>query len=74
MTEANPQTTPTPCEIDDALLEILACPVPACRAALRREAAVLVCTGCGLRYPCSGRWPTLIPEEALSADETAGNE
>jgi uncharacterized protein YbaR (Trm112 family) len=50
--------------IDLGLLEMLACPVPECRAALRPAEAVLVCTGCGLRYRIEQSWPVLIPEEA----------
>lgn len=46
------------------LLELLACPAPQCRAALREAPDCLMCTGCGRKYPIRGDWPTLIPEEA----------
>ena len=50
--------------IDAELLEILACPVPECRAKLELCEDRLVCSGCGRRYPIEDRWPVLIPEEA----------
>lgn len=50
--------------IDPQLLEILACPVPECRAALTLADAALVCVGCGRRYRIEQSWPVLIPEEA----------
>ncbi len=50
------------------LLEILVCPVPECRAALVPHDQELVCAACGLRYPCEGAWPTLVPEEARPAE------
>ena len=50
--------------IDAKLLEILACPIPECRARLEVRDDRLVCTGCGRRYPIEDRWPVLIPEEA----------
>ena len=50
--------------LDDALLEILAC--PNCRSALRLEAAgaELVCTGCGFAYPIRDDIPVLLVDEA----------
>jgi uncharacterized protein len=50
--------------IDDWLLEILAC--PKCRAQLRADeaAAELVCTGCGLAYPVRDDIPVLLVDEA----------
>ena len=50
--------------IDDWLLEILAC--PQCRAALRADesASELVCTGCGLAYPVRDDIPVLLVDEA----------
>jgi uncharacterized protein YbaR (Trm112 family) len=52
--------------IDDWLLEILAC--PACHAPLRpdAEASELVCTSesCGLAYPVRDDIPVLLVEEA----------
>lgn len=50
--------------IDAQLLEILACPVPECRAKLELRDDGLVCTACGRRYRLEERWPVLIPEEA----------
>lgn len=54
--------------IPPELLEILACPVPACRAKLRETPTHLICTACGARYPMTENWPTLIPEEAQPAE------
>lgn len=51
-------------EVNPILLEILACPVPECRAALRLDADELVCVLCGRRYRFEQNWPVLIPEEA----------
>ena len=52
--------------IDDWLLDILAC--PKCHAALRAEpeASELVCTGktCGLAYPVRDDIPVLLIDEA----------
>ena len=50
--------------IDDWLLEILAC--PHCRASLRadEQASELVCTGCGLAYPVRDDIPVLLVDEA----------
>ncbi len=54
------------------LLEILACPVPECRAKLVLREPYLVCTGCGRRYPFEDAWPVLIPEEALPPESSPG--
>ena len=50
--------------IDDWLLEILAC--PQCRAGLRADESAneLVCTGCGLAYPVRDDIPVLLVDEA----------
>lgn len=52
--------------LDDSLLEILAC--PQCRSPLRadRQAEELVCTSdeCGLAYPVREDIPVLLIEEA----------
>jgi uncharacterized protein YbaR (Trm112 family) len=50
--------------IDDWLLEILAC--PKCRSELRADEAAdeLVCTGCGLAYPVRDDIPVLLVDEA----------
>ena len=55
--------------IDDWLLEILAC--PKCRSELRADDAAgeLVCTGCGLAYPVRDDIPVLLVDEAR---QTAG--
>ena len=54
--------------IDDWLLEILAC--PNCRSPLRadHEASELVCTNaeCGLAYPVRDDIPVLLVDEARS--------
>jgi len=51
--------------VSPELLRILACPVADCRAPLRAGQDVLVCTGCGRRYPVRDGIATLIPEEAI---------
>jgi uncharacterized protein YbaR (Trm112 family) len=55
--------------IDDWVLEILAC--PKCRAELRPDDAAeeLVCTGCGLAYPVRDDILVLLLDEAR---ETTG--
>jgi uncharacterized protein YbaR (Trm112 family) len=58
--------------IDAQLLDILACPVPECRARLELAEERLVCTGCGRRYPIEESWPVLIPEEAELPEEDGG--
>lgn len=52
--------------IDDWLLQILAC--PKCRSDLRPDdaASELVCTGCGLAYPVRDDIPVLLVDEARS--------
>lgn len=42
------------------LLDLLAC--PDCRAALRREGAQLLCTGCGIDHPIRAGTPFLLPK------------
>lgn len=41
----------------------LVCPV--CHAALRLEAATILCTGCARRYPIVDGLPVLLAERAL---------
>jgi uncharacterized protein YbaR (Trm112 family) len=50
--------------LDQTLLDILAC--PSCHAALRVDEAAeeLVCTGCGLAYPVRDDIPVLLIDEA----------
>jgi uncharacterized protein YbaR (Trm112 family) len=52
--------------IDDWLLEILAC--PKCHSDLRPDdaASELVCTGCGLAYPVRDDIPVLLVDDARS--------
>jgi uncharacterized protein len=56
--------------IDDWLLDILAC--PKCRSELRADdtAEELVCTGCGLAYPVRDDIPVLLVDEARQTDGT----
>jgi uncharacterized protein len=51
-------------QIDQWLLDILAC--PKCHAPLRPDEAAqeLVCTGCGLAYPVRDGIPVLLISEA----------
>ena len=62
----------TPVQIDEWLLDILAC--PKCHAPLRADADAeeLVCTGadCGLAYPVRDGIPVLLIDEAR--DPAAG--
>lgn len=57
--------------MDNALLEILAC--PACKGSLvyLKAEQELVCKGCRLAYPLRDDIPVMLTEEAreLSADE-----
>ncbi|WP_330110287.1 Trm112 family protein [Methylophaga thalassica] len=57
--------------MDNALLEILAC--PACKGKLhyKREAQELFCSACRLAYPVKDDIPVMLIEEArqLPADE-----
>ena len=57
--------------IDDWLLEILAC--PQCRASLRTDESAneLVCTGCGLAYPVRDDIPVLLVDEARQSSSPA---
>jgi uncharacterized protein YbaR (Trm112 family) len=50
--------------LDPSLLELLAC--PDCHAPLEAHEAddLLVCTGCGLRYPVRDDIPVLLIDEA----------
>ncbi|GMU81730.1 MAG: hypothetical protein AMXMBFR47_16010 [Planctomycetota bacterium] len=59
--------------ISPEVLELLACPVPECRQALREADGALICTGCGRRYRVEDRWPVLIPEEAESPSRGQGD-
>lgn len=58
-------------ELDDRLLEILACPAPD-HGSLRREpdGGVLACTDCGRRFPITDGIPVLLLDEALDEPET----
>lgn len=51
--------------IDAQLLEILAC--PACHGSLDDAGDLLVCKGCGLRYPVRNDIPVLLVDEAMPA-------
>jgi hypothetical protein len=57
--------------MDNALLEILAC--PACKGSVQYNKAKqeLVCRGCRLAYPVRDGIPVMLTEEAreLAADE-----
>lgn len=50
--------------VDPQLLEILVC--PACRAAVTEDegGTVLVCSGCGFRYPVRDDIPIMLIDEA----------
>jgi len=48
--------------MDDALLDILVCPL--CKKKVKHEDDKLVCHPCGLRYPVRDGIPVMIVEEA----------
>lgn len=56
--------------IDAELLEILAC--PDCKAKIEyiETESVIVCTGCGLRYPVRDDIPVMLVEEAEKPSES----
>ena len=58
-------------DLDQALLDILAC--PNCRAELRVDDAAgeLVCVGCGYAYPVRNGIPVLLVDEARRPDGPA---
>jgi uncharacterized protein len=58
--------------IDDWLLEILAC--PKCRGDLRPDdaASELVCTSCGLAYPVRDDIPVLLVDQATPRGSSPG--
>ena len=51
--------------IDQALLEIMQCPVDAGTLSERRDPDVLECSECGRRYPVRDGIPVMLVEEAL---------
>jgi uncharacterized protein len=53
--------------LDERLLDILVC--PACRATVEHKERrhLLVCTGCGLRYPVRDGIPVMLVDEATRA-------
>lgn len=50
-------------KIPDDLMEILRC--IECHSPLEQDGAVLVCTGCGLRFPVEDGIPVMLPEAAF---------
>ncbi|TVP66560.1 MAG: Trm112 family protein [Nitriliruptor sp.] len=50
--------------LDERLLAILVC--PACRAEVehKERRQLIICTGCGLRYPVRDGIPVMLVEEA----------
>jgi uncharacterized protein YbaR (Trm112 family) len=57
--------------MDNALLEILACPVCKGRLSYNKSTQELLCSACRLAYPIKDDIPVMLSEEAreLSADE-----
>lgn len=49
--------------VPQELMEILRC--IECYSMLEEEDGVLVCTGCGLRYPVEDDIPIMLPEAAF---------
>ena len=56
--------------IDQELLDILACPL--CKTPVKLEAARLICTNCGRRYPIRDGIPVMLVEEAELPASGAG--
>ena len=55
--------------MDDALLEMLRCPIdPRREATLTRDQQSLVCSGCQVRFPIKNGLPILIADEANLPD------
>jgi uncharacterized protein YbaR (Trm112 family) len=54
--------------LPESLLEIMQCPT--CAGDLREDvaASVLVCAGCGLRYPVRDGIPVMLVEEAIQPE------
>ena len=52
--------------LDERLMEILVC--PACRGKVEHKERrhLIVCTGCGLRYPVRDGIPVMLVEEATA--------
>ena len=52
--------------IDKELLDILACPVPACKGDIKydQENEKLICQKCGRRYPIREGIPVMLIDEA----------
>ena len=48
--------------MDEALLEILAC--PACKADVKLQNEKIVCTQCGRKYPIKDGIPIMLVDEA----------
>ncbi len=56
--------------IDPALLEILACPNCDSRPPLRLDTERLICDMCNCYHPIEEGIPNLLPESAISLDES----
>jgi len=53
--------------LDEQLLDLIACPACHATLAVDEPASELVCTGCGLAYPVRDDIPVLLVDEARSA-------
>lgn len=60
--------------IDEALLEILACPRCDDRPPLRLQGEFLICDACASAYPIVNEIPHLLPEDARPVSEVEGND
>ena len=49
--------------VPEELMEILRC--IECHSELEQQETVLVCLGCGLRYPIEGDIPVMLPDAAF---------
>ena len=54
--------------VPDDLMQILRC--IECHSPLEQGDAILVCTGCGLRYPVEGDVPVMLAEAAYREETT----
>ncbi len=53
------------------LFNVLACPI--CRAAVRQERDLVVCTGCARTYPCAQGVPVMLADSADADSEYEGD-
>lgn len=55
--------------VDRTLLEILICPECRGEVSYREDEDLIVCTGCGLRYPVRDDIPVMLVDQATRSDD-----